>query len=341
MWSEWSQRSESSCISVQPECISGDSDLCLKVPTSDGFTHPSMWIRDQCALWKPLTPCKVECDRVRGGWRCFRVIIFVFLTFFFCPSPLHFSIFIPQSCLTVHMSVSKPPPPPSTSHLAIPPSSASTPSSSASSPSVTPHSIAPPPPSPVKISMQEHFAINVCPGPILPIPQISDFFPRFHDYPCTPPPPREKKILKEETFNGETGGGYKDGERRGENEGDREELIDSDDDDSEFCGGESCVRSSKSGVFIHVKMTKHRSIKKQRCFMQFRVEHYLLLLDLSFCFFPPSPFRSTAYACRVIVEWSILCLCVCHSHFMWHSGSNDLLHRAAIAGLWFLFFPKQ
>uniref|UniRef100_A0A3Q4MTZ7 Double C2-like domains, gamma n=1 Tax=Neolamprologus brichardi TaxID=32507 RepID=A0A3Q4MTZ7_NEOBR len=137
--------------------------------------------------------------------------------------------------LVFHMSVSKPPPPPSTSHLAIPPSSASTPSSSASSPSATPHSIAPPPPSPVKISMQEHFAINVCPGPILPIPQISDFFPRFHDYPCTPPPPREKKILKEETFNGETGGGYKDGERRGENEGDREELIDSDDDDSEFC----------------------------------------------------------------------------------------------------------
>uniref|UniRef100_A0A672FKH9 Double C2-like domains, delta n=1 Tax=Salarias fasciatus TaxID=181472 RepID=A0A672FKH9_SALFA len=102
------------------------------------------------------------------------------------------------------MSVSKPPPPPSTSHLAIPPSSTSTPSSSASSPSATPHSTALPPPSPVKISMQEHFAINVCPGPILPIPQISDFFPRFHDYPCTPPPPREKKILKEETFNGET-----------------------------------------------------------------------------------------------------------------------------------------
>uniref|UniRef100_A0A3Q2XC47 Double C2-like domains, gamma n=1 Tax=Hippocampus comes TaxID=109280 RepID=A0A3Q2XC47_HIPCM len=84
-----------------------------------------------------------------------------------------------------------------------------------------------------QISMQEHFAINVCPGPILPIPQISDFFPRFHDYPCTPPPPREKKILKEETFNGEMGGGFKDGERRGDNSGDREEVADSDDDDSE------------------------------------------------------------------------------------------------------------
>lgn len=91
-----------------------------------------------------------------------------------------------------------------------------------------------PPASPVKISMQEHFAINVCPGPILPIPQISDFFPRFHDYPCTPPPPREKKILKEETFNGETGGGYRDGERRECTEGEREEAVDSDDDDSEF-----------------------------------------------------------------------------------------------------------
>uniref|UniRef100_A0A7N6B6J9 C2 domain-containing protein n=1 Tax=Anabas testudineus TaxID=64144 RepID=A0A7N6B6J9_ANATE len=109
-------------------------------------------------------------------------------------------VFLP----TVHMSVSRAPPPPSTSHLAIPPSSTSTPSSSASSPLATPNSTALPPPSPVKISMQEHFAINVCPGPILPIPQISDFFPRFHDYPCTPPPPREKKILKEETFNGET-----------------------------------------------------------------------------------------------------------------------------------------
>ncbi|KAM7394266.1 hypothetical protein PAMP_021079 [Pampus punctatissimus] len=129
------------------------------------------------------------------------------------------------------MSVSKPPPPPSTSHLAIPPTSTSTPTSSATSPLATPHSSALPPPSPVKISMQEHFAINVCPGPILPIPQISDFFPRFHDYPCTPPPPREKKILKEETFNGEMVGGYKDGER-GDNDGDREEVLDSDDDDT-------------------------------------------------------------------------------------------------------------
>uniref|UniRef100_A0A3B3X877 C2 domain-containing protein n=1 Tax=Poecilia mexicana TaxID=48701 RepID=A0A3B3X877_9TELE len=90
-----------------------------------------------------------------------------------------------------------------------------------------------------RISMQEHFAINVCPGPILPIPQISDFFPRFHDYPCTPPPPREKKILKEETFNGETGGGFKDGERRGENDGDREEVFDSDDDDSELSSSQN------------------------------------------------------------------------------------------------------
>lgn len=95
--------------------------------------------------------------------------------------------------------------------------------------------------------MQEHFAINVCPGPILPIPQISDFFPRFHDYPCTPPPPREKKILKEETFNGETGGGYKDGERRESNEGDREEALDSDDDDSEFRAG----RTKFPCVFVY------------------------------------------------------------------------------------------
>ncbi|XP_053712040.1 double C2-like domains, delta isoform X2 [Synchiropus splendidus] len=164
------------------------------------------------------------------------LFIFDLFYFFFSSShpftssiPLHSA---PQYGVPVHMSVSKPPPPPSTSHLAIPPSSSPTPSSSATSPSAMPHSTAPPPPSPVKISMQEHFAINVCPGPILPIPQISDFFPRFHDYPCTPPPPREKKILKEETFNGETGIGYKDGERRGDNDGDREDVADSDDDDT-------------------------------------------------------------------------------------------------------------
>uniref|UniRef100_A0A3Q0RR27 Double C2-like domains, gamma n=1 Tax=Amphilophus citrinellus TaxID=61819 RepID=A0A3Q0RR27_AMPCI len=159
------------------------------------------------------------------------------------------------------MSVSKPPPPPSTSHLAIPPSSASTPSSSASSPSATPHSIAPPPPSPVKISMQEHFAINVCPGPILPIPQISDFFPRFHDYPCTPPPPREKKILKEETFNGETGGGYKDGERRGENEGDKEELIDSDDEDTYLGTLEFSLLFDQENNCLHCTIHKAKGLK--------------------------------------------------------------------------------
>lgn len=162
------------------------------------------------------------------------VILSLFFLIHFFLSPSHPVIFIPQSRSSAHMSVSKPPPPPSTSHLTIPPSATSTPSSSASSPSATPHSTTLPPPSPVKISMQEHFAINVCPGPILPIPQISDFFPRFHDYPCTPPPPREKKILKEETFNGETGGGYKDLERRETNDVDREEVLDSDDDDSEF-----------------------------------------------------------------------------------------------------------
>ncbi|XP_018551280.1 double C2-like domains, delta isoform X1 [Lates calcarifer] len=159
------------------------------------------------------------------------------------------------------MSVSKPPPPPSTSHLAIPPSSASAPSPSASSPSATPHSAGPPPPSPVKISMQEHFAINVCPGPILPIPQISDFFPRFHDYPCTPPPPREKKILKEETFNGETGGGYKDGERRGDNDGDREEVFDSDDDDTYLGTLEFSLLFDQENNCLHCTIHKAKGLK--------------------------------------------------------------------------------
>ncbi|XP_055764969.1 double C2-like domain-containing protein beta [Salvelinus fontinalis] len=148
------------------------------------------------------------------------------------------------------MSVSKPPPPhshfapppnSSTSHLSIPPSS-STPSSPAPSraASSAPRSL--PPPSPVKISMQEHFAINVCPGPIMPIPQISDFFPRFHDFPMTPPPPREKKILKEPDF-GLSNGGDMDGENKEkerkpieEDRGERQEGVDSDDDDETYLG---------------------------------------------------------------------------------------------------------
>ncbi|RVE76284.1 hypothetical protein OJAV_G00006820 [Oryzias javanicus] len=159
------------------------------------------------------------------------------------------------------MSVSKPPPPPSTSHLAIPPPSASAPSSSASSPLATPHSAAPPPPSPVKISMQEHFAINVCPGPILPIPQISDFFPRFHDYPCTPPPPREKKILKEETFNGETGVGHLDGERRGETDGNGEEALDSDDDDTYLGTLEFTLLFDQENNCLHCTIHKAKGLK--------------------------------------------------------------------------------
>uniref|UniRef100_H2SFF8 Double C2-like domains, gamma n=2 Tax=Takifugu TaxID=31032 RepID=H2SFF8_TAKRU len=162
---------------------------------------------------------------------------------------------------TVHMSVSKPPPPPSTSHLAIPPSSTSCPSSSSSSPSATPHTTSMPPASPVKISMQEHFAINVCPGPILPIPQISDFFPRFHDYPCTPPPPREKKILKEETFNGETGGGYRDGERRECNDGEREEALESDDDDTYLGTLEFSLLFDQENNCLHCTILKARGLK--------------------------------------------------------------------------------
>ncbi|XP_077574343.1 double C2-like domains, gamma isoform X2 [Stigmatopora nigra] len=156
------------------------------------------------------------------------------------------------------MSVSKPPPPPSASHLTIPASSTCTPTSSSSS-ATSPS--APPPPSPVKISMQEHFAINVCPGPILPIPQISDFFPRFHDYPCTPPPPREKKILKEETFNGEMGGGFKDSERRGDNDGDREEAADSDDDDTYLGTLEFTLLFDQENNCLHCTINKAKGLK--------------------------------------------------------------------------------
>ncbi|KAK5917764.1 hypothetical protein CgunFtcFv8_002580 [Champsocephalus gunnari] len=38
------------------------------------------------------------------------------------------------------------------------------------------------------ISIQEHMAIDVCPGPIQPIKQISDYFPRYPRGlpPCAP-----------------------------------------------------------------------------------------------------------------------------------------------------------
>ncbi|XP_051801349.1 double C2-like domains, delta isoform X3 [Acanthochromis polyacanthus] len=91
--------------------------------------------------------------------------------------------------------------------------------------------------------------------------EISDFFPRFHDYPCTPPPPREKKILKEETFNGETGGGYKDGERRGENDGDREEAVDSDDDDTYLGTLEFSLLFDQENNCLHCTIHKAKGLK--------------------------------------------------------------------------------
>ncbi|XP_048851536.1 double C2-like domains, delta isoform X1 [Brienomyrus brachyistius] len=119
------------------------------------------------------------------------------------------------------MSVSKPPPPHShfqppnpSSHLSLPTGGA-------------PLAPASPSPSPVKISMQEHFAINVCPGPIMPIPQISDFFPRFHDFPCPPPPPqRERQVVRE--------AGPAEGEKGDVKEA--EEPMYSDDDEDTYLG---------------------------------------------------------------------------------------------------------
>ncbi|KAK2841495.1 hypothetical protein Q7C36_013074 [Tachysurus vachellii] len=135
------------------------------------------------------------------------------------------------SCVLVQMSVSKAPPSHShfpsgggpSSHLTLPPPSSSS-SISPSPSSVSPPS-APPPPSPVKISMQEHFAINVCPGPILPIPNLSDFFPRYHAFPTTPPPPREKPVARPREKDRE-----KDEDRQ--EDGDEREGMDSDDDDT-------------------------------------------------------------------------------------------------------------
>ncbi|KAI5095413.1 double C2-like domains, delta, partial [Silurus meridionalis] len=174
------------------------------------------------------------------------------------------------------MSVSKAPPSHShfpsgggpSSHLTLPPpSSASTSPSSASPPS------APPPPSPVKISMQEHFAINVCPGPILPIPNLSDFFPRYHAFPTTPPPPREKPVPRPRETDRE-----RDEERQEEEE--EREGVDSDDEDT-YLGtlGFSLLFDQENNC-LHCTIHKAKSIKKYL--------HFFMIVDLrlsAFLFF--------------------------------------------------------
>uniref|UniRef100_A0A9J8BX79 Double C2-like domains, gamma n=1 Tax=Cyprinus carpio carpio TaxID=630221 RepID=A0A9J8BX79_CYPCA len=167
----------------------------------------------------------------------------------------------------VPMSVSKPPPPHShfppsnpSSHLSLPPSSSSSPSPSTPPSAAGPPSPAvPPPPSPVKISMQEHFAINVCPGPILPIPQISDFFPRFHDFPITPPPPREKQVLKDKDKDGD-GNGEKDSKKEREQE-ENGEFADSDDDDTYLGTLEFSLLFDQENNCLHCTIHKAKANK--------------------------------------------------------------------------------
>uniref|UniRef100_A0A8C2F1G4 Double C2-like domains, delta n=1 Tax=Cyprinus carpio TaxID=7962 RepID=A0A8C2F1G4_CYPCA len=161
------------------------------------------------------------------------------------------------------MSVSKPPPPHShfppsnpSSHLPLPPSSSSSTPPFAVGP---PSPAVPPPPSPVKISMQEHFAINVCPGPILPIPQISDFFPRFHDYPIAPPPPREKKVLKDKDKDGD-GNGEKDRKRDREQD-ENGEFADSDDDDTYLGTLEFNLLFDQENNCLHCTIHKAKGLK--------------------------------------------------------------------------------
>lgn len=345
----WLLRSQD-CISGWKQtyfCFSSGCFGCFEnfkiLPALTGLAKN--WLPLLLLLNKLRDGWKIETQRRRKIWLCCFVFLFWFRASGFLPSaemlvysrylshlilvflsPFLLFIFTSQFRSTVHMSVSKPPPPPSTSHLAIPPSSTSTPSSSASSPLATPNSTGLPPPSPVKISMQEHFAINVCPGPILPIPQISDFFPRFHDYPCTPPPPREKKILKEETFNGETGGGYKDGERRGDNDGDREEVFDSDDDDSEFSVGWTRFY----GACVCLFMWKLLSITAEKTTQA--ATETLKWGVIVFFFFFYSKWVS-AFCLQSNCGVKHFSRSVCHSRFLWRSGSDDLLDTVARVGL--------
>ncbi|KAK7929002.1 hypothetical protein WMY93_005397 [Mugilogobius chulae] len=75
-----------------------------------------------------------------------------------------------------------------------------------------------------------------------------------------PPPPREKKILKEETFNGVTGG-FKDGERKVENEGDKEDVFDSDDEDTYLGTLEFTLHFDQDNNCLHCTINKAKGLK--------------------------------------------------------------------------------
>ncbi|KAL4640567.1 double C2-like domain-containing protein beta [Arapaima gigas] len=153
------------------------------------------------------------------------------------------------------MSVSKPPqphshflphpqPPNPSAHLSLPSGGSSLPASPSPSPT--------PSPSPVKISMQEHFAINVCPGPILPIPQISDFFPRFHDFPCPAAQPQQQRDKQAERDAAK--------ERQLEAE-DQPELVDSDDDETYLGTLEFSLLFDQENNCLHCTVHRAKSLK--------------------------------------------------------------------------------
>ncbi|XP_030046186.1 double C2-like domain-containing protein beta [Microcaecilia unicolor] len=104
-----------------------------------------------------------------------------------------------------------------------------------------------------KVTMQEHMAIDVCPGPIRPIKQISDYFPRFHNFPPGIIHPRQGTTVtpgKEEEGQGKPKGtgenenkesptgdaSSNEEERNGEKEGIQEEEEGYDSDDSTSLG---------------------------------------------------------------------------------------------------------
>ncbi|KPP69367.1 double C2-like domain-containing protein beta-like, partial [Scleropages formosus] len=101
------------------------------------------------------------------------------------------------------------------------------------------------------ISMQEHFAINVCPGPILPIPQISDFFPRFHDFPC-PPATAQQRDKQAQRDAG------KDRQRDAEDE---PELVDSDDDETYLGTLEFSLLFDQENNCLHCTVHRAKGLK--------------------------------------------------------------------------------
>ncbi|KAL7829083.1 hypothetical protein SRHO_G00327170 [Serrasalmus rhombeus] len=82
----------------------------------------------------------------------------------------------------------------------------------------------------------------------------ADFFPRFHDFPLTPPPPRQKQTPSPRETDRE-----RDGER--EHNGEEKELADSDDDDTYLGTLEFSLLFDQENNSLHCTIHKAKGLK--------------------------------------------------------------------------------